>query len=261
MGIMERDGKKQKRTAVPLIEIFSSIQGEGTHVGRKHIFVRFGACNLSCAYCDTPEWKAPPERCRIYRDANKFHELTNPLPPDDILEAVAELTRREGRPDAISLTGGEPLLHADFLLELLPGLRAEGHRIYLETNGILPETLDRVKSQVDIIAMDIKISRYLKGHRSYTIEHTEFLKRCAGVETFVKVVFDGQASDEELLEAARIVASVNDALPFILQPVTPYGPVTDRPSADRLREAQNLLRGLLKDVRVIPQTHVVMGLK
>ncbi|MCW8893095.1 MAG: radical SAM protein, partial [Deltaproteobacteria bacterium] len=36
-----------------LIEIFSSIQGEGLLVGYRQIFLRFPECNLNCHYCDT----------------------------------------------------------------------------------------------------------------------------------------------------------------------------------------------------------------
>ena len=36
-----------------LIEIFSSVQGEGKYVGCRQIFIRSAECNLNCAYCDT----------------------------------------------------------------------------------------------------------------------------------------------------------------------------------------------------------------
>ena len=42
----------------PIVEIFSSIQGEGLLVGRRQIFVRFAGCNLDCNYCDTEDSKS-----------------------------------------------------------------------------------------------------------------------------------------------------------------------------------------------------------
>ena len=36
-----------------VVEIFSSINGEGTRAGQLAVFVRMQGCNLNCAYCDT----------------------------------------------------------------------------------------------------------------------------------------------------------------------------------------------------------------
>ena len=35
-----------------IVEIFSSIQGEGLYIGERHLFIRFKDCNLNCTYCD-----------------------------------------------------------------------------------------------------------------------------------------------------------------------------------------------------------------
>ena len=43
----------QQQYKTSIREIFSSIQGEGTHIGEKHVFVRFCKCNLKCDFCDT----------------------------------------------------------------------------------------------------------------------------------------------------------------------------------------------------------------
>jgi organic radical activating enzyme len=61
-----------------LVEIFSSFQGEGPHVGCSTLFVRFGACDLRCRWCDSPHtWKAGP-RCRIEDPARGEREVDNP---------------------------------------------------------------------------------------------------------------------------------------------------------------------------------------
>ena len=36
-----------------ITEIFFSIQGESTHVGKPCVFVRLTGCSLRCGYCDT----------------------------------------------------------------------------------------------------------------------------------------------------------------------------------------------------------------
>ena len=38
-----------------IMEVFSSLQGEGVRLGERQIFVRFGGCNLQCDYCDEPD--------------------------------------------------------------------------------------------------------------------------------------------------------------------------------------------------------------
>ena len=39
---------------VDLVELFSSVQGEGPHVGTPALFVRLGGCDIRCVYCDEP---------------------------------------------------------------------------------------------------------------------------------------------------------------------------------------------------------------
>ena len=52
-------------------EIFSSLQGEGTHVGERHIFIRFEECNIHCTYCD--ELGKPAEWMRIEEVEGSSH--------------------------------------------------------------------------------------------------------------------------------------------------------------------------------------------
>ena len=100
-------------------EIFSSLQGEGTHIGERHLFIRFEECHIHCEYCD--ELDKPARR----------------MTQEEVVETVLHLEKEEGPHTFVSLTGGEPLLYLNFLSPLLVRLKALGFRTYLETNGIL----------------------------------------------------------------------------------------------------------------------------
>jgi len=96
-------------------EIFCSIQGESTYVGRPCVFVRLTACDLRCVWCDTP-YAFQEGRKRIV---------------DDVLAEVA--TYNCG---LVEVTGGEPLLQEDVYL-LMERLVSSGHTVLLETGGHL----------------------------------------------------------------------------------------------------------------------------
>lgn len=246
-----------------LVEIFSSIQGESELIGYRQVFLRFLGCNLRCDYCDTTEslaaGQAPPP-CRIERTPGRgdFAYQENPISPEAVRDAVARLL--EVRHHSVSLTGGEPLLQADFLAALLPALHDLGLRVYLETNGSLPDRLSQVLDGVDIIGMDVKLPSVAgESAAGLLARHREFLALARRREAFVKIVVGDATPDAELVEAVRMVAGVDPAIPITLQPVTPRGPAACPPPASRLLEMQALALRHAGSVRVIPQTHKVMG--
>ena len=132
---------KSERTQGNVVEIFSGIQGEGIHVGRRQIFLRLAGCNLACDYCDQPEARTVPAFALIERTAGRrdFIAARNPLGVERCARAILKLDRPRGLHHAVSLTGGEPLMQAGFLAALLPILRRAGLRVLLETNGTRPE--------------------------------------------------------------------------------------------------------------------------
>lgn len=122
-------------------EIFYSIQGESTHVGRPCVFVRLTACDLRCVWCDTPY---------------AFYEGRK----QTVEEIVAEV-EGFGCP-LVEITGGEPLLQED-VYPLMERLLATGKTVLLETGGHI--SLALVPSAV-IKVMDIKCPG--SGEESHT---------------------------------------------------------------------------------------------
>ena len=240
-----------------LVEIFSSIQGEGLFVGCRQVFVRLAGCNLFCRYCDTRDSFAVPAAARVETEAGSrmFGSITNPVAASELFAAVANLCRTPHH--SISLTGGEPLLQPQAVVALSP-LRDKGVRLYLETNGTLPTILEQVIQHIDIVSMDFKLPSELPEQQEYWQEHAEFLKVACQREVFVKIVLSGRTSPSELERAIALICDINPAIPLILQPVTPVHGVTPVVPEQVLRW-QELALASLQNVRVIPQTHKLMG--
>jgi pyruvate formate lyase activating enzyme len=94
-------------------------------------------CNLRCPYCHNPEL------------------VFGPLPSDmrSASEVLAFLHSRRNVLEGVCVSGGEPLLHPE-LPDFIREVRALGYKIKIDTNGTLPDVLERLAA--DYIAMDIK---------------------------------------------------------------------------------------------------------
>jgi organic radical activating enzyme len=109
--------KLDKGTALPLMEEFYSLQGEGFHTGKAAYFLRIGGCDVGCNFCDVKEsW-----------DKNR-HPLTA---VDTIVENIME-----SKANSVVVTGGEPCLYnLDYLCKCLKKYHLSLH---IETSGSEP---------------------------------------------------------------------------------------------------------------------------
>lgn len=229
-------GCKEMTNKAKIVEIFTSIQGEGPYVGVKQLFIRFCGCNLDCNYCDTNE--IPNE---------DYLEFT----PEELQKYIEDFNLKTIH--SISLTGGEPLLWADFLKDFLP---LSKNKIYLETNSTLKNNLEKVIDFIDIISADIKLPSASGIENSFAV-HDEFFKTAKkyNKEIFAKIVFDGNILDDEIFHCLKLAEKYN--LPLILQPKT----VDDKLSFDKEKifEVFNKFLTEYPNTRVIPQVHKLLG--
>lgn len=239
-----------------LIEIFSSIQGEGVLVGCRQIFLRFPDCNLNCRYCDTNFLKTATCQVESSPGSGKQDALENPLEFVSVKNLItAWNSELPGAHHSISITGGEPLLHDQLLSSWLPELR-KILPIYLETNGTLPDQLESLISYLDWVSMDIKLHSQT-GLRTEWEIHRRFLEIATQTRCYVKLVVGEETPDLELQLAADLVSGVSKGIPMVLQPVTLDGRITI--STTRLLQMQALIADINSNLRVIPQTHRFMG--
>jgi 7-carboxy-7-deazaguanine synthase len=246
-----------------LIEIFSAIQGEGINVGTRQIFIRFGGCDLRCEYCDSQHTWQKQSTCQIEQTPGLRDFIThqNPIELDRLLDWVSA-QNRPNLHDSISITGGEPLLHAPFLAEFLPQVKILAQLpIYLETGGHRPQQLKQVITHLDLVGMDIKLPS-VSGETHWDA-HREFLQICVDnrVEVFIKLIIANDTDPAELRTTAEMVSEIDDRISIFLQPVTPINsaPHLLAPAPDRVLAWQALMKEYLPHIRVIPQTHKSIG--
>ena len=238
-----------------VIEIFSSVQGEGKYLGCRQIFVRLAGCNLNCNFCDTNFRRA--DFCRVETSAGSmtFRDEKNPLAAEKVADVIENFCAQVPT-QAVSFTGGEPLLHGEFIRDVAALMKNFGTKIFLETNGTLVNELEKILPVVDIVSMDIKLPSVV-GKNLFAV-HEKFLRVAVGKNLCVKIVVTGETSTEEFLSAIELVAHVDEKIFVVLQPVTPVNGVS-AVSAEKILSLQAAALRRLKNVRVIPQTHKLIA--
>lgn len=125
-------------------EIFHSIQGESTRVGRPCVFVRLAGCHLRCSYCDT---------AYAFREGG-----TRTI--DDVIDEVT------GHPTMlVEITGGEPLLQHR-VHDLMRRLCDMGRTVMVETSGACDIDAGGACDPRVIRIMDLKTPASTESHRN-----------------------------------------------------------------------------------------------
>lgn len=230
----------------PVMEIFSSIQGEGLLIGRRQIFVRFAGCNLNCNYCDTPQ----------SRDSTAGKETSY----GEILQQVQNLVTPDFH--SISFTGGEPLLQADFIKKFL---KENQFKSLLETNGSLPKEAKKIADLITHASVDIKLEEHFESADVNDIIEREIevinILISRGVNTYCKVVVLPSTGVDSLgLLAKKIRSEISDPskVPMVIQPASPLEYWIQH--SPRLFEMSEIAGDQL-EVLTIPQVHKLLHVR
>jgi len=216
-----------------IYEVFLGIQGEGLWIGKRQVFIRFSGCNLRCHFCDTKGAQMPVSECHLFGK-----KVKNPIEIAHLSENIRGKTFH-----SISLTGGEPLLQIDFIKEFL---KNKEYIVYLDTNGSLSNELERIKTLVDFVSMDIKLPSSTRGEPLWE-EHKRFLKKIR--DGFVKMVITEETIKDDFLYGVKIIKDVDPKIPLVIQPAGL------KIEFNKLFSLQKIGLRFLSDVRIIPQIH------
>lgn len=203
-------------------ESFGTVDGPGVR-----FVVFFQGCPMRCQYCHNPDtWEVNTGTLRSAQSLIDEYERNRPF-------------YKNG---GITVTGGEPLLQIDFLLELFRLAKNAGIHTCLDTSGITYHTeetdyrrkLDMLMAYTDLVMLDIKHTdperhRRLTGHSNVNIlKFARYLDE-RHIPVWVRhVVVPGITDSEHHLKAlGRILAGLSnvkalDVLPYHTMGVEKY---------------------------------------
>ena len=125
-----------KKASIDSIETFGLVDGPGIRT-----VVFFNGCNLRCKFCHNPEtWGMKDKTVSV----------------DELFNKILRNKPYFNHDGGVTFSGGEPLLHIDFLEELCGKLKEEDIHITLDTAGIGLGNYKSILSKVDLVLLDIK---------------------------------------------------------------------------------------------------------
>jgi pyruvate formate lyase activating enzyme len=208
-------------------------------------------CNFRCPFCQNTELVLHPERLQS-------------VPLSAITAYIAE---RTGWVEGVCITGGEPCLHED-LPELCIALKAEGALVKLDTNGSIPEMLERLISRgiIDCVSMDVKAPLEPGPYGAATgtddpqllsrVMRSIDLVRMSELEHEFRTTVVPQMHGPE--EVERIARYLEGEERFVLQQFNP-GDTLDPQFSSRRRISEEELESMAERARVYIPDVVIRG--
>ena len=190
-------------------ESFGTVDGPGIR------FVLFlQGCPLRCKFCHNPDTWNMTE--------GKIKESAQ-----ETFEKIKKYKGYFGKKGGVTVTGGEPLLQSDFILELFKLCKEEGIHTAVDTSGyIFNEKVKEVLEYTDLVLLDIKaidekVYKELTGvELKNTLEFAEYLNKTGKKMWLRHVVVPGITDDDELLERLAQYAAKLDNIEKI--EILPY---------------------------------------
>lgn len=194
------------KASIDSIETFGLVDGPGIRC-----VVFFNGCKLRCKYCHNPEmWKKREEN----------------YTPEQLVERIKRCEPYFKKNGGVTFSGGEPLLHSNFIIETAKILKKDNIHIALDTAGVGLGNYEEILKYVDLVLLDIKHTSPT-GYKEITgLEITEVEKFISELnkqnkpvwirQVIVPGIMDNHEYIDSLVEYLKKINNVQrvDFLPF-----------------------------------------------
>ncbi|MBR2375068.1 MAG: pyruvate formate lyase-activating protein [Clostridia bacterium] len=237
-------------------ESFGTVDGPGI---RFVVFLQ--GCPLRCQYCHNPD---------TWGHGGEEHTA------EDVAARALRYRNYFGDKGGVTVTGGEPLLQTEFVIELFTILKSKGIHTCVDTSGITfraddPESVKKHEALLevtDLFLLDIKhideeACKKLTGHSNRnTLVFAEFLSERGKKMWIRQVLVPGLTDSEASLRRTRVfLDKLNtvekvEVLPYHTLGVVKYEKLgmeyplkgVEAPTKESVQEAKRILRGEEGDV-------------
>ena len=231
------------------LESFGSVDGPGV---RYVIFVQ--GCHMRCQFCHNPDtWDT--KECTLYS-------------ADELLRKALRYRGYWGPQGGITVSGGEPLLQLDFLLEFFQKAKAAGVNTVIDTagnpftrEGPFFEKFQALMSYTDLLLLDIKEMNDVRHRRLTGFSNANILDMARylsdiGKPVWIRHVLVPERSDydEDLHALTKFIKTLHnvqrvEVLPYHTMGVFKWTSLgldyplegISPPSDERVKNAQNIL--------------------
>ncbi|MDD6310333.1 MAG: pyruvate formate-lyase-activating protein [Firmicutes bacterium] len=147
------------KTRLHSIETFGAVDGPGIRT----IFFLQG-CPARCIYCHNPDtWKA----------GGGESDIT----PEEVLQVASRSVNYYGSEGGVTFSGGEPLIHGEFVLATMRLLKENGIKSLVDTSGTYYDEYTKdIFKECQVVLLDIKHSNPEKFHDICKCDFDKLLK-------------------------------------------------------------------------------------
>lgn len=193
---------------------------------RTSVFLK--GCPLRCAWCHNPESQSPGVQRAVTTGETCGREMSVADVMDEVLRDKAFYPLTGG---GMTLTGGEPMMQAEFAFALAEAAHGEGVHVALDTSGFAAwPTLEKMLFAVDLFLYDLKCMdsarhRKLTGAGNETILDNLARLDAAGAKTWIRcpLVPGLNDSDSDLAALRGFVRTLHGVQKFEICPYHALG--------------------------------------